>query len=389
MTKKKYSYLDHLILTAKKYEIEEYLFYEEKGRKLTVKQIELILLRNGVEIPKDETPKISKEEIRKDAYSSLLQAGGLVATIFAFVLLPGVIKKNTALVKSTYSQKDVASLKIEESKKDNTDRFFKEKDTRGFNTPHARSVLALFNELKYDLGEIREGKPVKPVFFTQLPRGINELDSISQRKQVFIQVVLPLVLSENQKILLIRKKIKFLANTNSISQKEKKWLEAKFKQYRVKNNDVNELLEKVDIIPPSIAIAQAAYESGWGTSRFALEGNSLFGQRTWRSGSGFVPKERSSEATFEVTKFQIIRASVKAYKKNLNTHKSYKKFRELRAEMRSSKKEINGIKLSNHLTTYSEIGEKYVLYLKQIIDHNSLMDFDKSILLPTNKHNQA
>ena len=120
-----------------------------------------------------------------------------------------------------------------------------------------------------------------------------------------------------------------------------------------------------------------------------MEGNSLFGQRTWRSGSGFVPKERSSEATFEVTKFQIIRASVKAYKKNLNTHKSYKKFRELRAEMRNSKKEINGIKLSNHLTTYSEIGEKYVLYLKQIIDHNSLTDFDKSILLPTNKHNQA
>ena len=93
MTKKRYSYLDHLILTAKKYEVEEYLFYEEKGRRLTIKQIELILLRNGVKIPHDETPKISKEEIRKDAYSSLLQAGGLVATIFAFVLLPGAIKK--------------------------------------------------------------------------------------------------------------------------------------------------------------------------------------------------------------------------------------------------------------------------------------------------------
>ena len=185
------------------------------------------------------------------------------------------------------------------------------------------------------------------------------------------------------------KKIKFLANSNSISTADKKWLDKKFKQYRVKNNNIKNLLEKVDIIPPSIAIAQAAYESGWGTSRFALEGNSLFGQRTWALGTGFVPKERSNSEKFEVTKFQIIRASVKAYKKNLNTHKSYEPFRELRAKMRKSKNKINSIELANHLTTYSEIGEKYVLYLKQIIEHNSLTDFDKSTLLPTNKHNQA
>lgn len=324
MTKKRYSYLDHLILTAKKYEVEEYLFYESKGRKLTIKQIELILLRNGVKIPQDETPKISKEEIRKDAYSSLLQAGGLVATIFAFVLLPGVIKKNTALVKSTYSQKDVASIKIDDPKKDSTDRFFEEKDTRGFNTPHARSVLALFNELKYDLGEIREGKPVKPVFFTQLPRGINELDSIKNRKKIFIQIVLPLVLSENESILAERKKIIFLSKSRSISKTDQLWLDKKFKYYKVKNKDYELLLSKVDIIPPSLAIAQAAYESGWGTSRFALEGNSLFGQRTWASKSGLVPLKRDQDQTFKVTKFDIIRASVKAYKKNLNTHKDRK-----------------------------------------------------------------
>ncbi len=389
MTKKKYSYLNHLILTAKKYEIEEYLFYEEKGRNLTVKQIELILLRNGVEIPKDETPKISKEEIRKDAYSSLLQAGGLVATIFAFVLLPGVIKKNTALVKSTYSQKDVASLKIEESKKDNTDRFFKEKDTRGFNTPHARSVLALFSELKYDLGEIRDGKPVKPVFFTQLPRGINELDSIKNRKQIFIQIVLPLVLSENESILAERKKIIFLSKTRSISKVDQIWLDKKFKYYKVKNKDYEQLLSKVDIIPPSLAIAQAAYESGWGTSRFALEGNSLFGQRTWASKSGIVPLERDQDQTFKVTKFDIIRASVKAYKKNLNTHKSYENLRLERKKMRDQGKEISGIRLSQHLDKYSEIKDKYVFYLQKIIEQNSLTDFDKSILLPTKKINLA
>ena len=389
MTKKQYNYLDHLILTAKKYEIEEYLYYEQKGRRLTAKQIELILLRNGVEIPKDETPKISKEQIKKDAYSSLLQAGGLVATIFAFVLLPGTIKKNTALVKSTYSQKEIASLKIEDSKKEPADRFFEEKDTRGFNTPHARSVLALFNELKYDLSEIRDGKPVKPVFFTQLPRGINELDSIKNRKKIFIQIVLPLVLSENETILAERKKILFLSKSRNIAKTDQLWLDKKFKYYKVKNKNFDSLLNKVDIIPPSLAIAQAAYESGWGTSRFALEGNSLFGQRTWASTSGIVPLERGQNQTFKVTKFDIIRASVKAYKKNLNTPKSYENLRLERKKLRAKGEEISGIKLSQHLDKYSEIKDKYVFYLQKIIEQNSLTDFDKSILLPTKKINLA
>ena len=389
MTKREYSYLNHLILTAKKYEIEEYLYYEQKGRKLTTKQIELILLRNGVEIPQDETPRISKEQIKKDAYSSLLQAGGLVATIFAFVLLPGVVQKNTALVKSTYSQKDMASLKIEDVKKDNTDRFFEEKDTRGFNTPHARSVLALFNELKYDLGEIREGKPVKPVFFTQLPRGINELDSIKNRKKIFIQIVLPLILSENESILAERKKIIFLSKSKNISRSDQTWLDKKFNYYKVKNKDYNILLSKADIIPPSLAIAQAAYESGWGTSRFALEGNSLFGQRTWASKSGIVPLDRDQDQTFKVTKFDIIRASVKAYKKNLNTHKSYENLRIERKRMRDQDQEISGLELSQYLDKYSEIKDKYVFYLQKIIEQNSLTDFDKSILLPTKNINLA
>ena len=142
MSKKKYNYLNHLILTAKKHQVEEYLFYEEKGRKLTVKQLELILLRNNISIPKDETPRLSKEEIKKESYAGLGQAAVLVATIFGFVLLPGVVQKNTGLIKSTYNQQDVASIEIEEPKEDPKDRFFEEKDTRGFNTPHARSVLA-------------------------------------------------------------------------------------------------------------------------------------------------------------------------------------------------------------------------------------------------------
>ena len=347
------------------------------------------MLRNGIKVPKNETPKLSKDEFRKESLTSFLQAGALVATIFALVLLPGVIKKNTALVKSTYSQKEMASIKIEEPKEDNQEQFFEDRDTRGFNTPHARSVLALFDELKYNLNEIREGKPVKPVFFTQLPRGINELENIQNRKKIFIQIVLPLVLSENEDILSERKKIISLSKSSNISKIDKNWLSEKFKYYKVKDGDFDLLLERADIIPPSLAIAQAAYESGWGTSRFALEGNSLFGQRTWSVNAGIVPLDRDENKNFKVTKFDIIRASVKAYKKNLNTHKSYEELRLERARMRSERIEISGLELSKHLDKYSEIKDKYVFYLQKIIEQNSLTDFDKSILLPTNKLNLA
>ena len=389
MSKKKYQYLDHLILTAKKYEVDEYLFYEEKGRKLTAKQIELILLRNGIPIPLDETPRLSKDQFKKQSFSNLIQAGILVATVFAFVLLPGIIQKNTALVKSTYSQKEIASIKIEEPKEDIESRFFEERDTRGFNTPHARSVLALFDELNYDLRDVRDGKPVKPVFFTQLPRGINELENIKNRKKIFIQIVLPLILSENEDILVERKKILFLSKSRKISKDDEKWLDQKFKYYKVKSGDFDLLLERVDIIPPSLAIAQAAYESGWGTSRFALEGNSLFGQRTWAKNAGIIPLDRDEDQSFKVTKFDIIRASVKAYKKNLNTHKSYEELRHERAKMRNDNLEISGLELSKHLHQYSEIKDKYVFYLQKIIEQNSLTDFDNSILLPTKKINLA
>ena len=147
--------------------------------------------------------------------------------VFAFVLLPGFIQTNTSLVKSTYTiTKSIDSNNSNEIE-DMDNRFFSQKDTRGYNTPPARSLLALFEELKYDLKEIRNGEPVKPVFFTQLPRGINELDSISQRKQVFIQVVLPLVLSENQKILLIRKKNKIFSKYKFNFSKRKKMARSK------------------------------------------------------------------------------------------------------------------------------------------------------------------
>ena len=138
----------------------------------------------------------------------------------------------------------------------------------------------------------------------------------------------------------------------------------------------------MDIIPVSIALAQAANESGWGTSRFALEGNALFGQWTW-SKKGITPKDQDSNATHRVLQFQILKASVRAYKNNLNTHNAYKEFREVRAQLRQNNEEIIGLKLTKYLKNYAAIGDKYVAILEDIIERNSLTDFDKANLLPT------
>ena len=137
----------------------------------------------------------------------------------------------------------------------------------------------------------------------------------------------------------------------------------------------------MDIIPPSIALAQAANESGWGTSRFALEGNALFGQWTW-SKKGISPKNKDPNQSHKILQFQILKASVKAYKNNLNTHNAYKEFREARAVMRESGT-IVGLELTQHLKSYAADGELYIRILNDIINKNSLTDFDSAGLLST------
>ena len=137
----------------------------------------------------------------------------------------------------------------------------------------------------------------------------------------------------------------------------------------------------MDIIPVSLAIAQAAKETGWGTSRFALEGNALFGQWTY-SADGLKP-ENDITGNHKVRKFNILQASVRAYKRNLNSHKVYKNFRSERAKLRERGEKINSLKLVKYLDKYAETGKLYTQILEKIIKQNSLMDFDQSKLLPT------
>ena len=244
------------------------------------------------------------------------------------------------------------------------------------------SIINLFEKSGYNLEKVREGEPVANFFLAKFPQGISELDSIEQRKRIFIQILLPIVLSENEKIITDRRKLVTIINRKSF-KKDAEWLNEKFEQYKVKNNSPKELLVKMDIIPPSLAIAQAAYESGWGTSRFAIEGNALFGQWNWKENNGMIPEDRGENEKYQISKFNQIRYAVSAYKNNLNTHAFYEDFRKERAKQRAGRLigSISGTKLVEHVHKYSIRGNDYVLGLKKIIEQNSLQDFDKANLL--------
>ena len=237
------------------------------------------------------------------------------------------------------------------------------------------TVLNLFKDVDYDLNTVRYEKKVQPIYFTQFPKDLDEIQSVKLKKETFIKIVLPLIVAENEKILDDRLKLKKILSRKITTDKEKQWLRQKFLEYKVKKGNVEELETKMDIIPASIALAQAAKESGWGTSRFALEGNAIFGQWTW-NGQGIAPLNRDKSKNHKILKFPILRASVKAYKNNLNTHKSYTKFRTMRKDLRAKNKKITGLILTKTLNSYAQTGEAYTKILEQIITQNRLMDFE-------------
>ena len=237
------------------------------------------------------------------------------------------------------------------------------------------TVIQLFKDVDYDLRSVRNNKLVKPIYFTQFPRDLDNLQSVQLKKETFIKIVLPLVVAENEKILDDREKLKILVDKKFTTDSEKQWLRQKLLEYKVKKSDLNDLMLKMDIIPVSIALAQAAKESGWGTSRFALEGNAIFGQWTW-DGQGIAPLKRDDNKNHKILKFPILRASVKAYKNNLNTHKSYSKFREKRKQLRDKNKSISGLSLTETLKNYAQTGSEYTKILNQIITQNRLSDFE-------------
>ena len=245
-------------------------------------------------------------------------------------------------------------------------------------------IDSLFKEVNYNLEDVRDTKLVKPIDIGLLPNEIKNIGNTKKRKDMFIKIVLPLIVKENNKIRVDRKRLFTILNKNSNTDIEKKWLEKKYKQYGVRKNDLSTLKVRMDEIPVSLAIAQAAKETGWGTSRFALKGNALFGQWTW-SGEGLKPKNADEGKDHKVMKFHSLQLSVRAYLRNLNTHSTYKNLRKARTELRNQNKPLDSLILSKHLDKYAETGSKYIEVLQKIIEQNNLKDFDEARLLPSSK----
>ena len=246
----------------------------------------------------------------------------------------------------------------------------------------AATIKQLFEDTNYSLKDVRKNKLVKPVALTLLPQEIKMIENTKKRKEFFIQIILPLIVKENNNIRIDRKTLFRVINKSNNSFAEKQWLEKKYKQYGVKSGDLSSLKVRMDEIPVSLAIAQAAKETGWGTSRFAQEGNALFGQWTW-SGEGLKPKDADVDKGHKVMKFNVLQASVRAYQRNLNTHRTYREFRKARAELRDLNKPLDSMELSKYLNKYAETGNQYVEVLQKIILQNKLKDFDDAKILPS------
>ena len=246
----------------------------------------------------------------------------------------------------------------------------------------ASTIKQLFKDTGYNLKDVRKKKLVKPVALTLLPQEITMIEDTKKRKDFFIKIVLPLIVKENNNIRLDRKTLFNIINKSNNTLAEKQWLEKKYKQYGINSRDLSTLKIRMDEIPVSLAIAQAAKETGWGTSRFAQEGNALFGQWTW-SGEGLKPKDADASEVHKVMKFNVLQASVRAYQRNLNIHSTYKDFRKARAEFRDLNKPLDSIELSKYLNKYAETGNQYVEVLQKIIMQNKLKDFDDAKLLPS------
>tara|TARA_B100000787_G_scaffold26387_1_gene17561 strand:+ start:1964 stop:3082 length:1119 start_codon:yes stop_codon:yes gene_type:complete len=329
--------------------------------------------------------------------------GNLSRTLLASLTIISLFSISPMIVKFT-KNKSLSPISFENNSKNNLKKFLKKQDIKSKNASNqnflfedilifddkptesirlsAATIKDLFESTNYSLEDVRKNKLVKPISLTLLPNEIKNIENTKKRKNFFIQIILPLVIKENNNIRLDRKKLFKILNKSKNTKTEKVWLNSKFKQYGVINKDLSTLKIRIDEIPVSMAIAQAAKETGWGTSRFAQEGNALFGQWTW-SGEGIKPSEADDDSKHKVMKFKVLQASVRAYQRNLNTHSSYKNFRLARAELRDEEKKLDSIILSEHLDKYAETGKEYVRVLQQIIKQNNLEDFDDAKLLPS------
>ena len=296
---------------------------------------------------------------------------------------PGFWKMNSPNFKFVVFQKDL-----------NKDTIIVNKEVKfNFNNKYLSSdqinkkskVIKWSNQV---LRSIENQLPVPRMYFSSIPKNINEY-KIFEKKKVFLSILLPIALRGNELALEERKRLKVAFLTNNIYK-----IEYFAKKYKVKNftkinfgslnslqlrNIKKELLIKVNRVPVSMIIAQAIIESGWGSSRFAQEGNALFGEWTWKSNDGIKPNG-NLDANFAVKSFKNISESLNSYILNLNRHPAYTEMRNYRSMMFKAGKDITGYDTAAYLENYAEIGLAYVEKVNDMIKSNKLYKFENSVL---------
>ena len=377
-------------------EIQEYLkkkgFAISKRNKAVIDEVQKYIKKKRFTVTKK-----SKLNLKTNDFGSLFRTFlASLIIISVFFISPIIIKFNNenSFLSKDFENNSKNSLKKLLDNQDSLvdsgiDKKFSFDDILDFDESptdtvrlSASTIEELFKSTNYNLEDVRKNKLVKPVSLSLLPNEIKQIENIKKRKDLFIQIILPLIIKENNNIRLDRSKLFSILNKNRNTKKENNWLNSKFKQYGVINKDLSTLKVRMDEVPASMAIAQAAKETGWGTSRFAQEGNALFGQWTW-TGEGIKPAGADTDSTHKVMKFRVLQASVKAYQRNLNTHSTYKDFRSSRAALRDKGQKLDSVILTEHLDKYAETGKEYVKILQKIIRQNNLEDFDDAKLLPT------
>ncbi|MPY23106.1 glucosaminidase [Shewanella psychropiezotolerans] len=246
-------------------------------------------------------------------------------------------------------------------------------------------LIALFDSLDYNTQSWLDGnREVPRLTFEGVSdnwhKTSNEIP-VQQKKMVFFRLMAPLILVSNEKILLERQ----IIERAGLDAPELKRIALKYRAITDSKLPLTEelrmnLLNQVDILPPSLVLAQAAEESGWATSRFTLEGNAFFGQWDF-SGNGMIPKQQRKElGNYGLARFDSPLASVEGYMFNLNTNNAYLKLRHLRAELRKSEQAITGPELAGTLDKYSERGQAYIDGIREMIRFNKLDQVDQAYL---------
>ena len=291
--------------------------------------------------------------------------------IYYFIFLLIVLSVLTSLIfyNNFYQKSDtVKNISVISDKTDSTAFYIND-----LYTVKSLQKNKLINDFHID--QIRETKIIPNLKVANLPRDFKNIKSVKNRKDLFIKITLPLIVQENEKLLSLHKKIRFIKSRfNQISRKEAILLDKLMIEYKADTLDA--LLIKVDKIPVSLALAQAVIESGWGTSRFAYEGNALFGQYVWgKTNKGIIPNDREIDANYKIKSFSSLSESVASYMKNLNTNYHYNDFRINRFVLRSNNISFTGTHLVDYLSSYS-IEDDYIDKIKNIIDINDFEDFE-------------